>query len=370
MAAEVPLLPRPRGKKPRKILRLPVPREQQKLKYQPSAGPKSQKDRRPLGKLSIVLRLWRLMLRMLYPQSGGIPPPPAPRGPPPPLWSALPHPPNPNPPPNPASRSRRRNPKVLRLPLRLPTPSPPKSSSNVNTTFNFKKADWNRFGDLCKLSLDDSVAGIEQFTAKLLDAARSSYPFIRGRKIKPVSPGLPGIQRIYTEPVLYLESQPIPVKAEAKYSGVFFNSKLNFSSHVKYLKKKCLKALNLLRVVDHTDWGADRAILLRLYRTLVRSKLDYGSVIYGSANKHVLRALDRIHHQGLRIALGAFRTTPIKSLYAEAGEPSLEHRRLKLAFNYVLKLKSLPRNPCHEIFEAPLSDFSAVINSELNLVAN
>ncbi|GFO40538.1 NADP dehydrogenase [ubiquinone] iron-sulfur protein 8, mitochondrial [Plakobranchus ocellatus] len=26
----------------------------------------------------------------------------------------------------------------------------------TNTTFNFKKADWNRFGDLCKLSLDDS----------------------------------------------------------------------------------------------------------------------------------------------------------------------------------------------------------------------
>ncbi|GFO31662.1 hypothetical protein PoB_005816700 [Plakobranchus ocellatus] len=62
MAAEVPLLPRPRGKKPRGILQLPVPTEQQKPKYQPSAGPKSPKDRRPLGKQSIVLRLWRWML--------------------------------------------------------------------------------------------------------------------------------------------------------------------------------------------------------------------------------------------------------------------------------------------------------------------
>ncbi|GFO50015.1 ribonuclease hi [Plakobranchus ocellatus] len=95
------------------------------------------------------------------------------------------------------------------------------------------------------------------------------------------------------------------------------------------------------------------------------------SVIYGSANKHVLRALDPIHHQGLRIALGAFRTSPIKSLYAETGEPSLEHRRMKLAFNYVLKLKSLPLNPCYDVvFETPLSDFSAVTKSEPNLVAN
>ncbi|GFN99156.1 nucleic-acid-binding protein from mobile element jockey [Plakobranchus ocellatus] len=88
---------------------------------------KSKKDRRPLEKPSIILRLWRWMLRILYPQSGGIPPPPAPRGPPPPLWSALLPPPNPNPHPNPTPCPRRRNPKVLRLPLRLPTPLPPRS---------------------------------------------------------------------------------------------------------------------------------------------------------------------------------------------------------------------------------------------------
>ncbi|GFO19418.1 ribonuclease hi [Plakobranchus ocellatus] len=65
------------------------------------------------------------------------------------------------------------------------------------------------------------------------------------------------------------------------------------------------------------------------------------------------------------------RTTPIKSLYAEAGEPSLEHWRMKLAFNYVLKLKSLPRKLCHDaVFEAPLSDFSADTKSEPKLVAN
>ncbi|GFO36942.1 RNA-directed DNA polymerase from mobile element jockey [Plakobranchus ocellatus] len=86
MAAEVLLLPRLRGKKPRRILRIPIPREQQKLKYQPSAGPKSRKDRRPQGKHSIVLRFWPWMLRIRYPQSGGIPPSPAPRGPPAPIW--------------------------------------------------------------------------------------------------------------------------------------------------------------------------------------------------------------------------------------------------------------------------------------------
>ena len=99
--------------------------------------------------------------------------------------------------------------------------------------------------------------------------------------------------------------------------------------------------------MGHTDWGADRIVLLRLYRSLVRSKLDYGCIVYGSARRSVLKQLDPIHHQGLRIALGAFRTSPAQSLYIEAHEPSLTTRRLKLSLNYILKLKSLPENPAY-----------------------
>ena len=106
------------------------------------------------------------------------------------------------------------------------------------------------------------------------------------------------------------------------------------------------------RVVSHTDWGADRKVLLNLYRTIIRSKLDYGSIIYGSARKSYLEMLDPIHHQGLRLALGAFRTSPSESLLAEANEPSLYNRRLKLSMQYALKLKSNPSNPTYEtVFE-------------------
>ena len=70
--------------------------------------------------------------------------------------------------------------------------------------------------------------------------------------------------------------------------------------------------------------------------------------MYGSALRSILKQLDPIHHQGLRIALGAFRTSPAQSLYIEAHEPSLTTRRL----NYVLKLKSLPENPAYScVFE-------------------
>ena len=69
----------------------------------------------------------------------------------------------------------------------------------------------------------------------------------------------------------------------------------------------------MLPVEGHTGWGAFSIILLRVHSSLVRSKLDYGCVAYGSARQSVLKQLDPIHHQGLRIALGAFRTPSAQS---------------------------------------------------------
>ena len=111
-----------------------------------------------------------------------------------------------------------------------------------------------------------------------------------------------------------LRDVEIPVVDQYKFLGIF-DRKLSFIPHINYLKAKCQKALQLLRVVAHTDWGADKLTLLILYRSLVRSKLDYGCFIYGSARKSHLRYLDSIHHLGLRLALGALRTSPVESLY-------------------------------------------------------
>ena len=60
-----------------------------------------------------------------------------------------------------------------------------------------------------------------------------------------------------------------------------------------------------------------------------------------------MKCLDTIHHQGLRLALGAFRTSPVESLYAESNEPSLYTRREKLSLQYTTKLAANPKNPAH-----------------------
>ena len=104
--------------------------------------------------------------------------------------------------------------------------------------------------------------------------------------------------------------------------------------------KKCTKALHLIKVVANSKWIADKITLLHLNRSLVRSKLDYGCIVYGSARTSYSKALDAIHNQGLRLYLGSFRISPVDSLDVEANEPSLDLRRRKLTLQYIVKLKA------------------------------
>ena len=90
-------------------------------------------------------------------------------------------------------------------------------------------------------------------------------------------------------PHFKLDGVEIPVVDQYydKFLGVIFDRKLSFIPHINYWKAKCHKALQLLRDVAHTDWGADKSTLLKLYKLLVRSKLDYGCFIYGSASLEI-----------------------------------------------------------------------------------
>ena len=114
------------------------------------------------------------------------------------------------------------------------------------------------------------------------------------------------------------------------------------------MRTKCNKAIQLLRTIACTNWRGSKETLLELYCSLIRSRLNYGCFIYGAARKTYLKELNTIHHQGLRLALGAYSTFPIKSLYTEADEPPLTLRCEKLALQYSTKLKSCPSNPAYD----------------------
>ena len=166
------------------------------------------------------------------------------------------------------------------------------------------------------------------------------------------------LHRVHDDPALTLNGSPIPVVEDTKFLGIIFDRKLSFLPHIRHLKQKCTKALNLLRITAHTTWGADQETLLLLYRSLIRSKLDYGCVVYGSARRSYLQMLDPIQNHALRLCLGAYRTSPASSLSVLANEPPLYLRCKKLSMQYCLKLSSNSENPAHKgVFTTKFKSF-------------
>ncbi|GFX26010.1 probable RNA-directed DNA polymerase from transposon X-element [Trichonephila clavipes] len=167
-------------------------------------------------------------------------------------------------------------------------------------------------------------------------------------------------REVFPNPELFIGRNLIEVVKEVKFLGLIFDQSLRFHRHLKDLKIRSVKALNIFKVLANTRWGADRTSLLRLYRALIRSKLDYGCVVYSSACKSLLKILDPVHHQALRLCLGAFRTSPVESLYAEAYEPPLDLRRKYLCLNYFMKIQSMKTNTAYSyLFSFNLYDFNS-----------
>ncbi|GBO17317.1 hypothetical protein AVEN_159171-1 [Araneus ventricosus] len=77
---------------------------------------------------------------------------------------------------------------------------------------------------------------------------------------------------LHPEPEIKLEGQLINVVSKVKFLRVIFDKKLIFHSHVMRLRKKLDKALNILKVLSNTSWGASRTSLLRVYRASILSK--------------------------------------------------------------------------------------------------
>ena len=165
---------------------------------------------------------------------------------------------------------------------------------------------------------------------------------------KTVSMHFTRIRGVFPSPTLMFGQHQLRHVRETKFLGMILDPKLNWTLHLKYIRQRCLKSLDLLKCISAFTWGADRITLLRVYRALIRSCLDYGCQIYSSATAKSLKMVDAVHHQAIRICTGAFHSSPItSSLYAESGEPSLGYRRDKLSLQLYSRLCDVSHTPAH-----------------------
>lgn len=144
-----------------------------------------------------------------------------------------------------------------------------------------------------------------------------------------------------------LRNQILKVVTEKKFLGMIFDSKLNWKAHIAKIKNKSTSGLNLLKTLASSKHKTNSNLLLNVYMSMLLSRIEYGCQAYSSASNEALQVLDVIHNNALRICLGAFRTTPLNSLYVEANINSLENRRQFLNMEYYFRVLQIERESRH-----------------------
>jgi len=91
--------------------------------------------------------------------------------------------------------------------------------------------------------------------------------------------------------------------------------------HINYLILKVGPALNFLKMLSSTYWDSDSIILALFYEKLIRAKLDYGYILYGSANSTELAKVNRIENKNWNYWSGS-------SIYSTRSQPYARKQEL------------------------------------------
>jgi len=67
--------------------------------------------------------------------------------------------------------------------------------------------------------------------------------------------------------------------------------------------------------------------MIMLYKSVIHTKLDYASPLYGSASSSPLQKLEKFQNKSIRFIIGALNSTPSPALGAETGIMPLQYRR-------------------------------------------
>ena len=175
-----------------------------------------------------------------------------------------------------------------------------------------------------------------------------------------------------------LDNNIIRFDLQALFLGLTFDNHLHWTNHLKTLRTKCYTSLNVLKMINNKNYSPPNRIMLSIYRTTVRNKIDYGSIICRSTSQTRLQILDPVHHTGIRLCLGTFTTSPTASILTLAGEPPLTIRRQILNLTYCstllknpihpnIKLDGLPTESVFSRYRADLATFNLERDSLIQL---
>lgn len=110
-----------------------------------------------------------------------------------------------------------------------------------------------------------------------------------------------------------------------KYLGVHITFNLAWDAHVEYVANNANRMLGYLRRNFH---NAPSSLKLLLYKTLVRSKLEYASSVWDPSHDKLTYRLEMVQNNSARFILSNYnRTASITTMKSSLDLPLLQTRR-------------------------------------------
>jgi hypothetical protein len=116
---------------------------------------------------------------------------------------------------------------------------------------------------------------------------------------------------------------------EFKYLGIIVDRKLTWRLLAEYIQRRHAR-VNFMKSIAGQSWGAHSACLLVLYKSTVRSVIEYGGVCFSGMSDCHMRRLERIQWRAGRICFGLMRSTHLMSAEVLAGLFPITQRLLFL----------------------------------------
>ena len=123
-------------------------------------------------------------------------------------------------------------------------------------------------------------------------------------------------------PPLHFNNIAVTQPTTQKHLGALLNVQLDFQEHVKNIYCKVNKTIGLLRKFHNT---LTRLPLLTIYKSFIRTHLDYGDVIYDEAyTASFHQKIEFVQYKSALAITAAIRGTSKEKLYHKLGLESLE----------------------------------------------
>ncbi|KAL4154303.1 hypothetical protein QTP88_000450 [Uroleucon formosanum] len=157
-------------------------------------------------------------------------------------------------------------------------------------------------------------------------------------------------RRYHNPPNVYLDNNIIPFVDNTTYLGITLDSKLRWLPHTTSLISFSSCWANFLRAITGTRWGSHPSTLLLVYKAIIRSKLDYGCFLFGSASFSNWNRLNKVQSSCLRCIMGYVRSSPLPAIEVESSCPPSNIRCRWLAGKFLLKSLSYSSSPIFDLF--------------------